>query len=303
MIENKETFNWRLFWNTRKEFVLAILLFSLSALVLLVGVFQQISPVQETLSELSKKQAELDKFQNKANNLEALVTGPEKNSFPEVDSVLPSYKPLLELLSNLNSTANSTQVVIKNFSLNPGAIASDSTQVKKSNSGQAYDYLDLDFSVIGPLWRIQSFMSLIEQSSPISTITRMALNRDISENPDSEAQANLVLRTFYFTQAIKTTISSPLPEISAKDEQILAEIRQLIPNNLEKQNEVIKGDRGDLFGIQGMTIEELEKELRRIQEENETAAAEQVEMDGQTVIEEQVEIENPTATEEQVESN
>ncbi len=261
MIENKTEFNWRLFWNTRKELVLAVLFFVLSALIIFIGIIQQISPIQASLSKLKEREAEETKFSEKAEQLKQLAADPNFKQSSNIDEVLPSHKPLLEILNNLNTVANSAEVTIKNFSLNPGEIASDTTKVKKNTAEQRYDYLDLDFSVSGSLWKIQNFLSLIEQVTPISTITSISINRNIDEDKNAQAQADLILRTFYFTQPIKTTITSPLPAIAATDRQILNSVNELIPNSLKEQNEIITGDRGNLFGIQGTSAEELEKKL------------------------------------------
>lgn len=261
MIENKSEINWKLFWNTRKELVLAILFFIMSAMILFIGIINQISPIKADMSKLKEREGELAKFLEKAEQLKQLAVDPNFNQSSDIDKVLPSHKPLLEILSNLNNVANNSEVAIKNFSLNPGEIASDTTKVKKSTNNQKYDYLDLDFSVSGPLWKIQNFLSLIEQVTPISTVTSISISRNIDEDKNAQAQADLVLRTFYFTQPIKTTITNPLPEIAAADRQILNDINELIPNDLEKQEDVIKGNRGNLFGIQDKSIEELEKEL------------------------------------------
>lgn len=261
MIENKKEINWKLFWNTRKEMVLAILFFILSLMILFIGIIKQIEPVQKDLSQLKEKEAELTKFAEKAEQLKQLAIDPKFNQESDIDKVLPSHKPLLEILNNLNSIANNSQVIIKNFTLNPGEIATDTTKVKKSTNNQKYDYLDLDFSVSGPLWRIQNFLSLIEQVTPISTITNISISRNIDEDKNAQAQADLVLRTFYFTQPIKTTITSPLPDIAQADRQILNSVNELMSNDLEQQDNVIKGDRGNLFGLQNQTVEQLEKEL------------------------------------------
>jgi hypothetical protein len=261
MIENRSEFNWRLFWNTRKELVLAGLFFIISAMMLLIGIIQQITPIQKDLATLKERELELAKFYEKAEQLKQLAIDPNFNKSSDIDQVLPSHKPLLEILNNLNSVANNTEVVIKNFSLNPGEIATDSTKVKKSTSTQKYDQLDLDFSVSGPLWKIQNFLNLIEQVTPISTITSISINRNIDDDKDALAQADLVLRSFYFTQPIKTTITSPLPDITNAERTIINNINELIPSNLEKQEEVITGDRGNLFGLQEQSVEELEKSL------------------------------------------
>lgn len=275
MIERKKEFNWRLFWNTRQEYVLAILLFVLSFMILMIGTFSQIGPIRDSLQTLKSKQAEVAKFESKANQLNELANDKEFKKSSEIDMVLPSHKPLLEILTNLNNVANTTEVVVKNFSLNPGAIASDSTQVKKTVSTEKYNYLDLDFSVTGPLWKVQNFMTLIEQTTPISTITSISLNRNIAEDKNAEAQATLILRTFYFTQPIKTTITSPLPEINNEDQKILANISNLRPNNLEEQTEVIPGNRGNLFGIETYSVEELEAKLLEEQQEAEAGNQEE----------------------------
>ncbi|MBU1034016.1 type 4a pilus biogenesis protein PilO [Patescibacteria group bacterium] len=271
MIEKKGEFNYKLFWNTRKELVLAILFFVISAMILFIGIISQIAPIRADLDQLKSHQAELDKFAEKSAQLQQLAADPNSNQFSAIDEVLPSHKPLLEILSNLNAVANNSEVIIKNFSLNPGEIATDTTKVKKSSSDQKYDYLDLDFSVSGALWKIQNFINLIEQVTPISTITNISISRNIDEDKNAQAQADLVLRTFYFTQPIKTTITSPLPIIAASERKIISSINELSPNNLEKQENVISGDRGNLFGIQNKTVEELEQELIQATESAETA--------------------------------
>jgi hypothetical protein len=273
MIENKADINWRLFWNTRKELVLAILFFVVSALMIFIGIIKQISPIQADLGKLKDREAELAKFLEKAEQLKQLSVDPQFNKSSDIDKVLPSHKPLLEILSNLNNVANATEVVIKNFTLNPGEIATDTTKIKKSSDDQKYDYLDLDFSVSGQLWKIQEFLSLIEQVTPISTVTSISINRNIDEDKNAQAQADLVLRTFYFTQPIKTTITSPLPNIADADSKILNNINELIPNDLEQQESVIKGNRGNLFGIQDKTVEELERTLNTTRNTTSTGSA------------------------------
>lgn len=272
MINKQKDFNWKLFWNTRKELVLGILFFVLSALIILVGILQQIKPIKQGLTSLQSKQAELDKFAAKADQLKALALDPNFKQSSAVDQVLPSHKPLLEILSNLNSVAYEAEVIIKNFSLNPGEVATDTTKVKKSSQDQKYDYLDLDFSVSGALWKIQKFLTLIEQMTPISTITEISINRNIDEDKNAQAQADLVLRTFFFTQPIKTTIISPLPNISALDQKIIADLNRLIPNNLQQQKDVVAGNRGNLFGLQDQSVSELEQSLLQKSEATATKA-------------------------------
>jgi Tfp pilus assembly protein PilO len=252
--------NYRLIWNTRKEMVLAVLLLVISAMVLWLGILMQIAPIQKDLSQLNKAKGELEKFSTKANQLTQIVLDQSFKRSSEIDQVLPSHKPLLELLSNLNNVATISQVIVRNFSLRPGDI-SENAQVKTTSQKQEYNYLDLTFSVSGELGKVQDFLNLIEQVSPISTITSIAINRNIDEDRNSLAQAELVLRSFYFTQPIKTTIANPLPDLNQVDRRIISEVNRLRPNDLQQQVDVISGDRGNLFGLQNQTIEAIERQL------------------------------------------
>jgi hypothetical protein len=160
-----------------------------------------------------------------------------------------------------------SETLINNFSLSPGEIATDSTLVATNRRAKLYDELVLEFSVSGNLENVQGFMTLIEQVTPISTITNISLNQQALEDSGVETIANLTLKTFYFTQPITTTITEPLPKVDDEYLIILGEITKLIPNDLPAQGEVIRSDRGDLFGLQGLSVEDLENQLRSEQEQ------------------------------------
>jgi len=66
----------------------------------------------------------------------------------------------------------------------------------------------------------------------------------------------------------------------------LEEIKKLIPSNLPIQEEVVKNDRGNLFGLQGMTIEELEAQLEASQTEAEDVEWQTFDEDGKLIEEE-----------------
>lgn len=261
-LEKKEEVNYRLVWNTRKELVLAILCIAFSFVLFSMVVLRQVEPIKKVFAELDSTNQELNKFQTKADELANIVVDGGYDKMTEIDDVLPSYKPLLELLNNLNSVAIKSETLITNFTLSPGEIATDSTLVTRTRRQQFYDELLLEFSVEGAPINVQNFMTLIEQVTPISTITTISLNQKINEDDSTTTTANLKLKTFYFTQPITVTLTEPLPPIEDEDLIVLEEIKKLVPNNLPTQEEVIKNDRGDLFGLQGMSIEELEAQLK-----------------------------------------
>jgi len=282
-MSEKNEQNFKLIWNTRKELVLAILLFVFAFVIASGSVLSQIKAIKKVNAQLNKTQVELDKFQKKATELEKIAFNAEMQKMGEIEEVLPSHKPLLELLNNLNSVAVETQVIINNFSLSPGEIATDSTKITKSSRQKKYDQLELQFAVSGTLASVQNFMTLIEQVTPISTITSIALNRQINDDSLAETTANLTLKTFYFTQPIVTTITEALPVVSAENSRILDELKKLIPNNLPAQESVIKNDRGNLFGLQNMSVEELEAQLAASQASASAVIWQEYSEDGQII--------------------
>jgi len=263
----KEEVNYRLVWNTRKELVLAILCFILAFVIFSMVILRQIVPVKDNFAELASTNQELDKFQTKVDELENIAFDNEYDKMTEIDDVLPSYKPLLEVLNNLNSVAVQSETLINNFTISPGEIATDSTLLAKTKRQKFYDELELEFSVLGTLINVQNFMTLIEQVTPISTITNISLSQKINDDSSVETTANLKLKTYFFTQPITVTLTEPLPPIEDEHLVVLEEIKKLIPGNLPAQEEVIKNDRGNLFGLQGLTIEELEAQLQASQAE------------------------------------
>ncbi|MFA6814535.1 MAG: type 4a pilus biogenesis protein PilO [Patescibacteria group bacterium] len=290
----KEEINYKLIWNTRKELVLAILSFALAFVIFTMVVLKQISPIKKVFAELASSNQELNKFQTKVDELENIAFDSEFKKMTEIDEVLPSYKPLLELLNNLNSVAVQSETLIKNFSLSPGEIATDSTILSRTRRQKFYDELVLEFSVSGTLANVQNFMTLIEQVTPISTITNISLSQQINEDSGVETTANLKLKTFYFTQAIAVTLTEPLPPIEDEQLIVLEEIKKLIPNKLPTQEEVIRNDRGNLFGLQGMSVEELEAQLQASETELDKVEWQTVDESGQIIDENPSEtIENP----------
>ncbi len=77
-------------WNTRKEFVLAVLCFALAFIVLFMVVLPQIEPIKDVFADLEKTNLELDKFQTKADELANISLDGEFNKMTEIDNVLPS---------------------------------------------------------------------------------------------------------------------------------------------------------------------------------------------------------------------
>ncbi len=223
--------NWRLFVYTRKNLLVAIAVVLSAVLILTLAIWPQIASISETRAKLSKEQKELQKVTIKLRELDTIKVSPEFSQTDKVNQVLPSKKPLLEFLAGLNTIAEVTAVAVSDLKVTPGQIATDSSQLKTAarRANQAnYDYLDLKLAVSGQLESIQRFLSLIEQISPITTITQIDLNR---ENRPSAGgviltKAELTLRVHYFTQQVTTSLTTALTQISVREKTIFQTIQE-----------------------------------------------------------------------------
>lgn len=257
--------NIALIMSTRKSLVTAVALVATSVVLVIISV-TQVSSFFTTQDKLEATQKKVSQLNEKTQKLEQLKFTPEYAQAERMNEVLPSRKPLLELLNNLNAVANETGVSITEFQINPGEIATEAA--KTANTAQKkrasdYDQLDLELSILGELNQVKEFMSLIERVSPLTTITSLTIDRKVgSTNAETQqTRADLSLSTYYYTKPIAATLSAPLPAISPEERAIFQDILAFTPPQGESQTEIIGGDNTDLFGIDGLAVRDLEKQI------------------------------------------
>lgn len=255
---------------SRKTLVSAVAL-GIAAVILAFLAYRQVASVFATRANVAAEQKKIAQLNQKSQELEQLRSSPEFAQADQINKVLPSHKPLLELLNNLNSVAASTKVAITEFQINPGEIATDSTQavdVKAANvkkkSNPDYNQLDLKLTIIGELSQVRKFMDLIERVSPITTITNLTVDRKVSGSAVSgtTTRADLSLSTYYYTKSISSTLSAPLPEISAREREVFQAILDFTPADIGNQTGVVTGNNQDLFGINGLNVNDLEQQVQ-----------------------------------------
>lgn len=241
--------------------------FGLTGVVLLVLTYMQFTGVSETRQKIEVTQKKINQLDGKINELRALKQTPEYAQAQKMNDVLPSHKPLLELLNNLNSVANQTNVSITEFKINPGEIIAEgeteqNVSVKKRKTGD-YDQLNLDLSILGQLDDVKEFMTLIERVSPITTITSLTIDRKATNigNNQQQTRADLSLSTYYYTKSVSSTLSSVLPKITQEERDIFQAILDFSPPEIENQTQIISGNNTDLFGIEGLDVDDLEDQI------------------------------------------
>lgn len=220
--------------------------FASGAAILFFAAYPQIGEITANYRKLQKENSYLDKLTKKAVELEQVKTMPEFMQAEKVSEVLPSHKPLLEVLTQLNQAAQTNQVIISELKVSPGEIATDSTQIdNKSKSGKTYNILDLELVAVGQLENVEKFMSTIEKFSPITTITDLSLSRSIIARSGAvQTKAELKISSHFFTQSISTTIENPLPKIGQKEGETFLKIQEYTPPEIEKQTEIMGGEEG-----------------------------------------------------------
>jgi hypothetical protein len=199
------------------------------------------------------------KLEKKVQELEGVTTSVAYAQSDQVNQALPSRKPLLELLTNMNSVVQSSQVVITNIELSPGQIASagaDTTDVPvpltpvKTGAGD-YDELEIEMSAEGTLDQINSFLNSVEKIVPTTTVTKLSLEKQPQKTGQTQQrfEADLALTSYYFTKPVSAAIDAPLPPIGPAEEEVLAKLKTFTYTPLVKQQMIQGGGLEDLFGV------------------------------------------------------
>lgn len=252
----------KILFSTRKILVLAVMLGLVGLILVSSVIVPQFQQTMDLYKDMQREEPKLEKLQQKLAALEQVQFSPEYAQIEVVEEALPSKKPLLELMVSLNSVSQETGVVVTDFQLSPGLVASDSTQVA---SKAAYDQLKLDLNVEGTFDQIQDFLLRVEQASPFSTITLMNIGNQINTNSaefiaegeDAVFQAELQTETYFFTQPIEARVEAPLPTLAQKELDVLAALAAFRPTDLEEQTEIRGGGLQDLFQLSPQEINDL----------------------------------------------
>lgn len=246
-----------------------LLLSGLSGLIALMVVFSGITPQINSLFDLRREinvgQEKVATLRQKTLDLENIEAKEAFNSVELVNKILPSQKPLLELLTSLNMVAGRNRVVFVDMSLSPGKIASESADflgvAQKTSAKQkkaqpkaaatGYDTLVVELEISGLFSDVQQFFLDIENVAPLTTITSLSLDfkSDGIIKAADNVQAELVLSSYYFNQSVTANVSSSLPNIGSQEQEIVAELKNYLLPNINVQQQIQGGGLEDLFGL------------------------------------------------------
>lgn len=211
---------------------------------------------------LNRQLEDNDKLNRKFLQLSQL---PESNLEPQmamVNQILPSHKPLLELLSALSETAANNQVEYRDISLNPGEVATEganlsaaasrTTRTTRPGQQTGVDHLDVKMTINGTLQDLNRFLEAIERVAPLTTVMQISLSETRQDEDVDEAvfDATLDLRSYYFTQSISTTVAAPIPDVDGLRVDILGQLSGYRLPTILDRSEITGGGLDDLFGVE-----------------------------------------------------
>ncbi len=243
--------------NTRRQLILAIVFGFLALTVLLAVCLPKAMGLMQQYQDLQSEKQKLSKLQSKLVSLDNTIQLADQASLEITDTILPSKKPLLELLTSLRRVEAISGVKIINLALSPGLIASSTsqlaaqTQARRSQVG--YDVLDLDMSVKGNFSQIQDFMQLLEKIAPFTTIANFTLSDNMSVASESarEFNSSITTGTYFYTKSDSSNLSLNVGGMSQKERDVLAQLQTFQKATMIDQTQVQGGGATDLFGVSG----------------------------------------------------
>lgn len=271
--EKKQEINLKSLLTNRRYLVISVFSGIIGLMIVFMGIIPQINQNFDMNREIKTEQEKLKSLIQKVSDLENVSAQEAFSSVGLVNQILPSKKPLLELLAALNASAAKDGVVFTNLSLSPGEIASESAQFldrakttskrKKKTapvSKEGYSSLDVELEVSGIFSDIQEFLLNIEKVAPLINIKSLSLNIK-SENiirPTDQVEAELVVSVYYFTQTVSAALESSLPDIGRREQEIISEVNGYFYPSVNVQEQIVGGGLEDLFGLSSEEIEESE---------------------------------------------
>ncbi len=250
------TNQWRVILNTRRDFILALACVALSLILILTLLLPKALGLPKDYGDWQSEKKELQQLQGKLVALDNTLQLADQDSLEITDTILPSKKPLLELLTSLRRVEAMAGVKVVNLTLAPGLLASASSQLaddtRRRRDQAGYEVLDLEMTVSGSFDKTQQFMVLLEKITPFTTISSFSLSGESRSEADSaESMSTNITTGTYFVNKTVSSLDAILPNMSQTERQVLQQLQTFQKSTLTDQTQVQGGGATDLFGVSG----------------------------------------------------
>lgn len=168
--------------------------------------------------ENQKNKKILAQLIDKAEKLSSIDEVEMQKRVKSIEEVLPSEKPVMELINMLEQLSAEKDVIFSGIELRPGNIEEKDVKTKQRES------LDISFIIEGKLANVSSFINDLEKTSPLMKIETMDL-KFIGEREEKNLKTTLTVKVFY--QSAPETISAidqPLAMLTDEELETLKKI-------------------------------------------------------------------------------
>ena len=243
----------KLFLRTRQSLVIMIVGILVALGLAWFGILPQWQTTQEKRDNLLAAQADLEVLETKKTTLTTALAQVSDSDVELIDNLLPSYKPILEIIYALGQARSDYPVTFTRLSFSPGEIATDSATTTRRNNRE--EKLTMDLDITGRHNILLDFLQRIETMTPLSSIATL----DLSKRDDGFSSAKIQLSIFYDTKKVAVTTTSKVPVLSPANKDTLSFLRDFSILDAEQLNYqgMIEGDREDIFGFDPINIDEI----------------------------------------------
>lgn len=266
LVESKSDLNIKLLINTRKKLILAIILVWGAVGLIFFAIKPQVESVFSVNKKLDLEKDQYQKVTNKLNELKQIQVSDQFQQKEKVDQVLPSYKPVLELLFNLNQAFQLADVSVTSFRISPGEIATPSAEQELISSGKAieeketrntrgYNSLSFELTIKGDSENVDEFLDIAEKITPFTSIVELSIRGERGGGESNINEAEIVLDTYYYTQVISTNIEDSLPSVGDEELRAFNTIMDFVPSTFEQPTEIRSSEVEDLFDVPGFEFD------------------------------------------------
>jgi|GEM_PF-2050209 len=266
--QTKQDLNLKLLLNSRKNLLMSIVVAWVSVVMVFFAIKPQIENIFVASKKLDLEKKQFQKVTLKINELKQIEISDQFKQKEKVDEVLPSHKPVLELLYNLHQTVQSSQVSIVSMLINPGSIASSSAEldlVASSKNQEAvptksrrFDKLEMELVIKGESDQVDQFLETVERIAPFTSVVELNI-KESNKNESGElialSEAEILLNTYFYTQVISTSVDATLPTVGEKELRAFNTIQQFIPSGYELPTDINNANIEDLFDVPGFKFQ------------------------------------------------
>lgn len=222
---------WRKFMS-RKYLAMSVLSWGVAALLIVFYLLPQISSTLEASQSLETSRQQLRTLQDKLDFIQTFQGDTFRSQENRVNTILPSYKPLLPLLNSLGQLSASQNVALTGIELNPGSIstASAESQQAAQRAAGGLAMLPVKLNVRGGIDNVNAFLNSLNTVTPVLELSDISLNPvsgGVEVLTPSAYEGGIGLVSYYAPIAsVKTSVSQKLPTLSNADLDLIQELEQ-----------------------------------------------------------------------------